>query len=482
VTEILSDATLNRVPAGVERPAYDRQAARIGVVHVGPGAFHRAHQAHYFDRLLATDPRWAVSAVSLRSGGVTDALAPQDGLYTLAELDERVGFRVIGALTELLSAARDPEAVLARLAHPDIHIVTMTVTEKGYCLAGDGTLDLGHPDIRHDLAHPHAPVSLPGHLVEGLRRRRAAGLRPFTAISCDNLVDNGRKLGAAVAALARATDPALADWIEAEGAFPATMVDSITPATDDDLKARVRGALGLDDAWPIQRESFTQWVVEDRFAGERPDLASVGVTLTSDVRAFDRAKLRLLNGPHSSLAYLGSLLGLETVGEAMRDPDLAGFVGRLVREDMLPTVAAPPDFDLGAYVDAILKRFRNPAIRHLLSQIAWDGSQKLPFRILGTVADALASGRPVERLCLPLAAWMHFVRRAAKDGRAIVDPLADRLVEIGRACDGSTADVARFLDLTGVFAPDIAQDPRFRTALEGAYAALERDVRGALVP
>ena len=485
-TRTLSDATLPLLKAGVARPRYDRRAAGIGVVHFGPGAFHRAHQAYYFDELLNRGSGdWAVSAVSLRSGGVTDALAPQDGLYTLAELDERVSFRVVGALTELLSASRSPEAVLSRLAHPATRVVTMTVTEKGYCLGADGELDLSHPDVALDLERPYAPVSVPGCLVEALKRRRAAGLRPFTAISCDNLVDNGRKLGAAVVALARESDPDLARWIEAEGAFPSTMVDSITPATDDPLRARVAEATGLSDAWPIQRESFTQWVVEDRFADLRPALDEVGVTFTSDVRAFDRAKLRLLNGPHSSLAYLGSLMGLETVRQAMEEPALAGFVERLVRDDILPTVTAPAGFDLGTYVADILRRFRNPAIRHLLSQIAWDGSQKLPFRLMGTVADALAAGRPVDRLCLPLAAWMHFVRRAAAEGRPITDPMADRLLGIGRACGGApSSDVARFLDLGTVFPAATAAAPRFRDALTAAYAALgtgsPADVRRAL--
>jgi fructuronate reductase len=458
---------------GVALPAYDRDRVTVGVVHFGPGAFHRAHQAFYFDRLLATDPRWGVCAVSLKSPGVRDALQPQDGLYTLAQLDAETTFRVVGAIVEVLVAPEDPPAVFARLAAPMTRMVTLTVTEKGYCLTGDGRLDTAHPDIVHDLANPREPVSAVGYLVEGLRRRFLAGLSPYAVVACDNLADNGWRLKAAVVAFAQAVDPDLAAWIEAEARFPRTMVDSITPATDDALRARVEAATGLSDAWPIQREAFTQWVVEDVLPDDAPDLAGVGVTLTDDVRGFERAKLRLLNGVHSTIAYAGLLKGHQTVFEAISDPDLARLAEDLMVQDIIPTLTAPRGLDLAAYAQAILDRFRNPEIRHLLTQIAWDGSQKLPFRILGTVADALAAGRPLERLALPLAAWMHFVRRRAAAGEKIVDPLAERLVETAAACTGEApADVAEFLKLEPVFSRELAGDATFVAALEKAYAAL----------
>lgn len=458
---------------GVALPAYDRDKVTVGVVHFGPGAFHRAHQAFYFDQLLAKDPRWGICAVSLKSPGVRDALQPQDGLYTLAQLDAETTFRVVGSILEVLVAPEDPPSVFARLAAPTTRMVTLTVTEKGYCLTGDGKLDTAHPDIVHDLAHPREPVSAVGYVVEGLRRRHQVGLPPYAVVACDNLADNGWRLKAAVVAFAEAIDPALAAWIEAEGRFPRTMVDSITPATDDALRARVETATGLTDAWPIQREAFTQWVVEDVLGDGAPDLASVGVTLTDDVRGFERAKLRLLNGVHSTIAYVGLLKGHETVFEAISDPALAKIAEDLMVQDIIPTLIAPRGLDLPAYAQAILGRFRNPEIRHLLSQIAWDGSQKLPFRILGTVADALEAGRPVDRLALPLAAWMHFVRRRAAEGEKIVDPLADRLVETAAACTGDAkADVAAFLKLEQVFSRDLAGNTTFVAALEKAYAAL----------
>jgi fructuronate reductase len=467
----LSPERLGAVRPGVAVPDYDRGAARVGVVHFGPGAFHRAHQAYYFDRLLARDPRWAICAVSPNSAGVCDALTPQGGLYTLAELDARTTFRVIGSLKEVLVAPGSPDAVFARLTSPDVQLVTLTVTEKGYCLDAGGALDLTHVDIRHDLASPHAPVSVIGWIAEGLARRRAAGLAPFVSVSCDNLADNGLRLGRAVAAFARARgDAGLAAWIEGEARFPRTMVDSITPATDDALRTRVAAELGLFDAWPVQREAFVQWVIENDLGPDAPDLASVGVTLTADVAGFERAKLRLLNGAHSSLAYLGLLAGRETVGEAMNDPALAGFVRRLMIDDIAPSLTPPPGLVISDYVEAILARFRNPAIRHSLAQIAGDGSQKLPIRLMGAIADALAAGRPVERLAAPVAAWMRFVAEAGKRGETVVDPLADQLMAIGARCEGrADRDVPAFLALGDVFAPDIVRAPRFRQAVEAAY-------------
>lgn len=468
----LSNATLAETSSRVRRPHYQRTSITPGVVHFGPGAFHRAHQAAYFDRLLAADPRWGICAVSLRSPGVRDALAPQDGLYTLVELGEETRLRVIGSIIEVLVAAEAPELVARRLAAPSTRLVTLTVTEKGYCLAPDGSLDLHHPDILADLAAPEHPSSVIGWLVEGLALRRAAGLPPFTTLSCDNLPSNGRRLRGAVIALARRREPALADWIEATARFPCTMVDSITPATDEALRLRVAAALGLEDAWPIQREHFTQWVIEDDLGPDR-DALSVIATLTGDVEGWERAKLRLLNGAHSTLAYAGLLRAWQSVRDAMGDPPLAGFVRRLMIEDIAPTVRPPASLDLEAYIEALLERFRNPAIEHRLSQIAWDGSQKIPIRVLATVADAIKAGAPLDRLALPVAAWMRFVVRQAGAAIVLTDPLQVRLATIGHACTGEAKpDVARFLALEAVFPPALASHDGFIAAVERAYRAL----------
>ena len=360
-------------------------------------------------------PGLAICAVSLRTPDVRDALTPQDGLYALAEKEADPTIQVIGSIKEVLVAPEDPEAVFARL--DQARYVTSTVTEKGYCLTTDGGLDLDHPDIRHDLAAPRRPVSLVGWITEALARRRAAGRAPFTTISCDNLSDNGLKLHRAVVRFAEARgEPDLARWIEATAAFPSSMVDSITPATDDALRAQVQAALGLTDAWPIQRERFVQWVVEDKLGADAPLFARAGVTVARDVAPFERAKLRLLNGAHSTLAYAGLALGHETVSAAMGDPRLAGFVERMMRQDVAPTLDAP-ELDVPAYIGEILTRFRNPAIVHKLSQIAWDGSQKLRFRLLETAADALAADRTPDRLAVGVAAWMQFVVRQTASGR-----------------------------------------------------------------
>lgn len=469
----LSDATLARLPQDVLRPGYDRSRIGIGVVHFGPGAFHRVHQASYLDTLLAQDPRYGLCEVALRSSGVRDALAPQDGLYTIAILDEDTRFRVIGAVRELLVARENPGAVLKRLAARPTRLVSSTITEKGYCLGADGELDLAHPDIAADLARPGAPTSFIGYLVRGYALRREQGLPPFTVLCCDNLTDNGQRLRRAVVRLAREIDADLSAWIEDCAAFPRTMIDSITPATDEALRARVADAIGLVDRWPVQREAFVQWAIEDDPRSCAADLAPAGVTLTDDIRGFERAKLRLLNGPHSALAYLGLLAGHETVAQAMHDARLAGFIRDMMTHDITPTIDAPRGLDLPGYIEDILARFRNPSMRHLLAQIAWDGSQKLPIRLLGTMRELLGFGRSIDRLALGVAAWMRFVYRQSRAGAPIVDPLADTLARTGLACTGdASADVGRFLDLGAVFPADLAAQPAFREALRRAYARL----------
>jgi fructuronate reductase len=474
MTPALSQSRLAALRGRAQVPAYERSAIDTGIVHFGPGAFHRVHQAWFMESLLASDPRWGICGVSLRNRDVRDALASQDCLYTLAIRDESTSYQVIGAITEVLFAMEQRALVLQRLASPRTRLVTITVTEKGYCLAGDGDLDLAHADIRHDLQHPQEPTSVIGYLVEGIARRRAAGLGPLTVISCDNLVDNGAKLGRATAQLAGARDGVLAKWIEDNVAFPRTMVDSITPATTDALKERVLETLGIVDRWPVQREAFAQWVIENRFSSEVPDWARAGVTVTDDVPAYERAKLRLLNGAHSTLAYVGAQLGYETVSQAMADADLAAFIRALMTEDILPTLEAPRGLDLRVYAESILKRFRNPSIRHELAQIAWDGTQKLPFRLHGTILENLAAGRPIERLCVAIGAWMRFIRRQSLRGVRVTDPLADRLMEIGRATEGRAAsDVPRFLALTSMFPAALASEPRFVRAVSRAYDELD---------
>ncbi len=477
----LSEQTLGRAQPGTARPAYVRAACGVGWVHFGPGAFHRAHQAYYADRLLEHDRRWAISAVAVHSAGVRDALAPQDYLYCLAELGPEAPVRVIGALREILLAAREPDAVFARIESPDTRLITLTVTEKGYCLEGGGQLDVSHPDVQHDLAVPDRPRSVIGFLAEGLRRRHASGQPPCAVVSCDNLAQNGPTLRAAVTAFAARRSGELARWIEREVAFPRTMVDSITPATDERLLARVTQATGLTDAWPVQREMFTQWVIEDLPQVRVADWASVGVQLTNDVGVYERAKLRLLNAAHSTLAYVGLLRGHTTVAEAMIDGPLARLVEHLMRCDITPSLAGGGVIDIGAYIEATLGRFRNQSVRHQLEQIAWDGSKKLPVRLLPTLAEALAAGRPVERLAVPVAAWIRFIVERARAGGELTDPLAEQLLALGRQSTGDPrGDVARFLALQAVFPAQLAAAPAFAGAVREAYRSLS--AAGAIPP
>lgn len=444
-----------------------------GIVHFGPGAFHRAHQADFIDRLLREDPRWGIAAVSLRSAGTVEALKRQRGRYTLAILDEETRFRTLDA-HRLFFGPGEGAAVRRLLGRPEVRIVSSTVTEKGYCLAGDGTLDFAHPDIIHDLGRPESPLSLIGWLALGLRDRRDSGLPPFMPLCCDNMVSNGRKLRAAVVDYAERLDPALADWIAGEAVFPDTMVDSITPATDERLVALVRKR-GFDDEIPVSREAYAAWIIEDVLPAGLPDLSGAGAVLAADVGAWEKAKLRILNGAHSTLAYLGLLIGHETVSGAMGDAALARFVERLVREDIRPSLEPSP-LDLGGYAADILERFRNPSIRHKLAQIAWDGSQKLPYRLLDTIAEARAAGRPVERLAVPVAAWMLFVARQAEEGAPIVDPMAGTLARIGAG-----GDIDEFLALTQIFPSGLAGDPVFRDAVASAAETMRREGPRALL-
>jgi len=388
-------------------PSYDRARVAPGVVHLGVGAFHRAHQAVYLDDCLAAgQTQWGVVGASLRSTATRDALAPQDGLYTLAVQDpsgERL--RIVGAILDLLVAPEDPAALVARMADPATRIVTLTVTEKAYLRGADGTLDLAHPDIAWDLANPASPRTVHGFLAAALAERRRAGTPPFTVLCCDNLPKNGRTLRRLLIEFADARDGALARHLEAEAAFPSTMVDRIVPGTTEEDRARISAAIGLEDAWPVKTEPFMQWVVEESFTLGRPDWEPFGVTMTGSVRPFEEMKLRLLNGAHSAMAYLGLLMGRDTVSDAFRDPVIRGFVERLWAE-AIPTLPRSGGLDPQAYTRALAGRFANPALVHRTAQIAMDGSQKLPQRIIAAARARLQAQEPADHLALVLAAWI----------------------------------------------------------------------------
>lgn len=475
----LSPATLPDRRPGVAAPRYDRAALRPGIVHLGLGAFFRAHGALYTEDVLnARGGGWGVVGVSLQRPGQRDRLRPQSGLYTALERG-RGGdrARIVGCVLDVLVAPEDPEAVLRCLSSPDTRLVTLTVTEKGYCHApATGRLDPDHPDIRHDLAAPAAPRSAPGFLVEALCRRRCAGLAPFTALCCDNLPANGALLAGLVHDFAAMRDDALAGWIAAHAAFPSSMVDRIVPAaTGEALDAAAR-ATGLRDAAPVLHEPFRQWVIEDRFVdGPRPAWEEAGAQLVSDVAPFEHMKLRLLNGAHSALAYLGYLAGHETIVDAVNDPVFRRYAAALWEREILPVVPPPPGTDLHAYTAQLLDRFANPAIRHRTGQIAMDGSQKLPQRLLGTIRERLAAGLPIPLLALAVAAWLRYAGGVDEAGRPIDvrDPMAAELRrQLDAAGPGPAAQLRAVLAIAAVFGADLPQDARFTAAVEEAYRSL----------
>lgn len=472
----LNDAALSGLPADVARPSYDRASVKTGVVHLGIGAFHRAHQAVVFDDALASgDLRWGVLGASLRSPGVRDQLNPQNGLYTLVVRDGAdEHLRVIGAGRGVLVGPEDPAALVAAMAVADVHIVTLTVTEKGYRLdPATGDLLLDDPDVAADLAGIEAPRTAPGFIVAALRARKAAGLRPFTVISCDNLPHNGKRIRAGVLAMARRIDPALAEWIEAEGAFPQTMIDRIVPATTPDDVARLTARLGVEDQGMVKAEPFTQWVIEDWFAGEQPDFAAFGVQLTDAVEPWEDAKLRLLNGSHSAIAYLGALSGHEHVHEAVAVPAFAAYVEALWDETQT-TLNPPPGLDVAAYRNELMARFSNSALMHRTRQIAMDGSQKLPQRLLAGAAERLEDGQGIEAMALGVAAWMRWQEGVTESGEAVVvdDPLAARTAELIAASENDEAEVRALLTLSAVFPEALATDRRFVEAVTGAFLSL----------
>lgn len=473
----LAAATLAGLPAAIERPRYERAAVATGIVHLGIGAFHRAHQAVYTEDVLAAgDRRWGILGASLRSPDTRDALHPQDGLYTLAVRgsdEERL--RVIGSIRDVVVAPQNPAALLDALCQPSVAIVSLTVTEKGYCHdPATGALDERHPDIVHDLAHPQVPRSAIGFLASAIARRHERGLKPFTVMSCDNLPSNGRTLHRILARYAALVSPALGAFVAEGIACPDTMVDRIVPATTDEDRAHIAALLGVEDAWPVVTEPFSQWVIEDRFPSGRPAWEAAGATLVSEVAPYETMKLRLLNGSHSTLAYLGYLAGYETVAAAMGDAGIGALVEALMA-DTTPTLTLPPGADVAGYRRSLIERFRNTALKHRTWQIAMDGSQKLPQRLLGTIRDRLAQGLPIATHALGVAAWMRYVTGVDETGRPIDvrDPLAAEFARIAADCGPVAARLApALMGLRAIFGDDLPADPRFRDAVTAALAQL----------
>ncbi|MCW2305941.1 mannitol dehydrogenase family protein [Rhodobium gokarnense] len=481
----LSNAVLGDLPPSVSIPAYDRASSGIGIVHLGIGAFHRAHQAVYTDDVLARDGGdWAIAGVSLRSKTVHDQLDPQDGLFSVTALDgEGRDCRIVGSVKDVIFAPDEKVRLFELMAAPSTRIVSLTVTEKGYYRdPSTGALLADDPAIRADLASPDDPATAVGLIVRALKLRRATGTEPFTVLCCDNLPANGAALRQVVLDFALLHDSDLAAWIEETVRFPSTMVDRIVPATTGEGLDDVAAHLGCRDEGAILTEPFSQWVIEDDFSTGRPAWEDAGAMLVADVAPFEFAKLRLLNGPHSAIAYLGYLAGMEYVSDVMENASLRRFVDALMREDIRPTVTAPEGFDLDAYIDALQARFSNPSLHHRCWQIAMDGSQKLPQRLLGTVRDRLKAGASVARFGLVVAAWIRYASGVDLAGNAIDvrDPFSERFAERFTPLLSKPEALAEAaLSMTGIFGADLGENATFRAAVTEGMKKLFAD--GAII-
>ena len=472
----LGNAALAALPVNVIGPAYDRRAVSQGIMHIGVGGFHRAHQAVYVDDAMRETGAagWGICGVGLLSNDrrMRDALVPQDCLYAVVErgpgADRRA--RVIGAMTGFLFAPDNPELVLARMASPETRIVSLTVTEGGYYLdpkSGDSRFD--HPDIVHDVLNPGRPRAAFGYLAEALDRRRRRGLGPFSVMSCDNVQSNGDVTRRLLLAVAERRDPALRDWIAENGAFPNSMVDRITPATTDDDRALVRRTYGIDDIWPVVTEPFRQWVIEDAFCDGRPAWETVGVQMTADVHPYEMMKIRLLNASHTAMAYLGLLAGFVYVHEIMADDLFRRFVIDFMDEEVTPILQDVPGIDLAVYKTSLVERFSNSAVKDQVSRICMDGSSKVPKFILPTVGEQLRRGGPTRRSSLVIASWCRAMAGTDDEGAKIeiLDPLADILSERARA---TGTDPKGFLAIQEIFGEDL---PRCERLVEQVSEALE---------
>lgn len=458
------------------RLPYDRSLVLPGIVHLGVGAFPRAHVAVYTDDILPADPSWGMIGASLRRPDTRVALLPQDFLYTVAIREDAASqTRVVGALLDVIDATAQRDRLLSAMVDPRIRIITLTVTEKGYCHdPATGRLDPNHRDILHDLACPTAPASVPGLIVRALELRRAQKRPPLTILCCDNLPANGETTAGVVTGFAALRNENLARYIESEIAFPSTMVDRIVPATTEADRLEVAQAIGFYDAWPVVTEPFSQWVIEDRFSAGRPTWVNAGAQVVADVRPFELMKLRMLNGSHSILAYLGYLGGYSYIADAIADPLLCGLVRDFMTEEAMATL--PPGLgDLAAYRDLLLRRFSNGALKHRTWQIAMDGSQKIPQRLLGTIKDRLARGLSAPRAILGVAAWLRYATAMDERGNVIDvrDPLAERL-RMALSSGPPAAAIDCVLDLQEVFGTDLPQSVAFREELLRHYLSLLR--------
>lgn len=478
----LSAGAMANLDPGVGVPRYDRGALKAGIVHFGIGNFHRAHQGVYLDDLFntGTDHDWALVGAGVRSADneMRDKLLAQDWLTTVvAQEAENSSARVTGAMIDFLVPG-DAGAIIGRLADPAIRIVSMTITEGGYYIdPASQRFSLGHPDIVYDGAHPGSPRTVFGLILAGLKRRREAGIAPFTVMSCDNIPGNGHVTQNAVTGLARLIDPELADWVGAHVAFPNSMVDRITPATSDRERTLLAKDFGIEDNWPVFCERFRQWVLEDHFPAGRPTLDKVGVQFVPDVAPFELMKIRILNGGHAAIAYPAALMDIHFVHEAMAEPLVAGFLEKLEREEIIPIVPPVPDTDLTGYYEAVAKRFANPKIGDTIPRLCLDGSNRQPKFVLPSARDRIAREKPVTGLALASALWCRYCYGETDSGQPIApnDAAWDRLQTAAKAARTDPRAFLAMDDIFGTLAQNQTYVAAFATALKALFALGTRE-------
>jgi fructuronate reductase len=482
----LSLSNYQELPDNVARPKYDMAAHKAGIVHIGIGAFHRGHQAVFTDDAIANSGgNWRIIGVSLRSESVSEQMNPQDGLYTVtAKSKQQQETRLIGAIEKVIVAPQNPAEVLALLASSDIKVLTLTVTEKGYHYnMASHALAEENADIKHDIAHPTSPISMPGYIVAAcaMRMNKAKGNYKLSIISCDNLPENGEVTRKVVCDLAAKISPELLTWIETNVSFSSSMVDRIVPAVTEQNKESMRTKLGMRDEAMIETEIFKQWVVEDSFCTSTPDWKSAGVLIVDKVESYEKLKLRTLNGSHSALAYMGVLLGYEWIHQAIADPLLLNAIQRLMKQETGPSLIAPSALDLPVYQRAIIERFQNDEIAYATQQVAMDGSQKMIQRIFAPIADNITNGKDDSSYRVMLAvvaAWMLYLRGKDEAGNTfeIKDPLADKLHSIALKNEHDpTTYVLSLISDCDVVPVVLSQNELFRTALINTLTLIQKN-------
>jgi mannitol 2-dehydrogenase len=473
----LNAETLSNLPADLAVPTYDRSALRTGIVHFGVGGFHRAHEAMYLDRLMsagaATD--WAICGVGVMPADrrMRDVLVAQDGLYTLVVKapDGTLDARVIGSIKEYLFAPDDPAAVIAKMASPEVRIVSLTVTEGGYNFnAVTGEFMVDTPDVRHDLTPGVAPRTTFGLITAAIERRRADGLPPFTIMSCDNIQGNGEAARRSFVAFATLRDSELGKYVEQSVHFPNGMVDRITPVTTDDDRELVRKNFAVDDGWPVVCEPFTQWVLEDSFGAGRPAFEDAGVQVVGDVEPYELMKLRLLNASHQALCYFGYLAGYRLVHEVAQDPVFASFLLAYMEREATPTLSPVPGVDLREYQHGLIDRFSNAQVRDTVARLCAESSDRIPKWLLPVIRHNLDSGGDILLSTAVVASWARYAEGVDEKGQPIevVDRLRDRLVAAARRQADDPLAFIRDRDLFG----DLSDNERFASAYRSVLSAL----------